>query len=151
MSTHSSENGEMMMSQQSSPDSKDHPRRWNGCLVRSSQYTATCRNELADPVYRAKRKGPVSDFAMTSPPRFPAAETAAERRRKAILAAMSPNTRLSPSASSYPSNHITQTLPTIPSAQKPLPTQELPSVPSTSLHPVLDSRKRQLPWDEDIT
>ena len=91
-----------------------------------------------------------SSSTMTPVPPGPT-ETAADRRRTAILASMSQNTQpTKPSvASAYDldsSSHVN-----MPSSSRGAAhAQQLLSVPSSSAHPAINSRKRELPWEEDI-
>ncbi|ORY31269.1 PIF1-like helicase-domain-containing protein [Naematelia encephala] len=86
-----------------------------------------------------------------------ALETAADRRRKAILAAMNENTAstststagssLHTIASSLGSSSRHAPLPLFPSAQREPPKSSFPELPPTI---ALDSKKRALPWNADI-
>jgi hypothetical protein len=82
-------------------------------------------------------------------------ETAAERRRKAIMAALEPNTILgsnplpiasTSTSTASASNKKASTLP-LKSGREALVgmNRELPSIPKE-----LQARKRQLPWDEEM-
>ena len=94
-------------------------------------------------------------------------ETAADRRRKAILAALQPNSDLAfPSSSSSKSPIPTATaskpppakvLVTLddeepPSAQHVRNTQELPGIPvKQASASTVDGKKRAYPWQEDMS
>ncbi|KAK4689254.1 ATP-dependent DNA helicase PIF1, partial [Tremellales sp. Uapishka_1] len=81
-------------------------------------------------------------------------ETPAMRRRKAMMAAMeTPSLPIASSSTAAP-------LPSIPSRSRPAAPQQLPSrtpslpplpsLPSLPTLPSLDTRKRQLPWEENV-
>lgn len=92
-----------------------------------------------------KRKIHVPLSKMVSPPSDPN-ETPADRRRKAILAAMSENTSHASSSSTYQSSSTINTLPSLSNTL-----QELPSVPYRAANLAMEVKKRQLPWEEELT
>ncbi|ORX40955.1 hypothetical protein BD324DRAFT_29926 [Kockovaella imperatae] len=124
----------------------------------------------ASPEQRQKPKTETR-AASPAPVVHPMNETAADRRRKAILAALQPNadgftssfssassstvgSRAVPSSSFYPPRKALVTLdddePS--SGQRASATEELPSIPSRSagVSSAGESKKRAFPWNEDI-